>query len=211
MMQSDSRRAKAPLAIMTLAMACLLIVALTLPFWAAGPETPDFSGTWKLNKKESDNPREKLREAMPKGGPGLARGGVEIGGRPMGDPRMGPPPGAEGPRGGPGMLEPPERLEIEQDETKLSITDSRQVTRTFHTDGRKESVENERGDKIETSARWEDADLVIETRMPRGGKMVQTYQMAKGGGQLVIITKLENERASEPIVLRSVYDFVEKE
>jgi hypothetical protein len=109
------------------------------------------------------------------------------------------------------MLEPPERLEIEQDETKLSITDSRQVTRTFHTDGRKESVENERGDKIETSARWEDADLVIETRMPRGGKMVQTYQMAKGGGQLVIITKLENERASEPIVLRSVYDFVEKE
>jgi hypothetical protein len=78
----------------------LLAPAAPIAAGAAPSERPNFSGAWKLNVDASDNPREKMHEAMHgRGGPGGGFGGRGGYGRGGGG---GGPGGGGGGMGGPG-------------------------------------------------------------------------------------------------------------
>lgn len=177
------------------------------------PSPPDLSGKWQLNHKLSENPGDKMREAMAKGGPGDSPGGMPP---PGGGGFPGPPTGEGGPGGrrggfgrGPRVFGGAEKLEILQHEPELTINetgDSDVVrTRTIYTDGRKAEQSGEFGGKAETKAKWKGNKLVVETKTERG-KLTETYELASGVQQLYITTKIEDEHFPEPISFRRVYD-----
>src|SRR5271166_5411238 len=69
---------------------------------AAQAAKPSLSGTWKLNKDQSDDPRQKMREAMGSMGGGQGQGNENGGGNGSG--RTGRGQGGPGGAGGPGGM-----------------------------------------------------------------------------------------------------------
>lgn len=207
------------------AMLTLLVLASAAPASAVDdknkpkPAPPNISGRWRLNKSQSDDPREKMRQAMSRGDFPGGPGGGGPGGRPHSDGFPGgPPPGAEGggfpggpPPGGrpPGGMAAAEALEIVQGDGELTIneTGSSEVvrTRTINTDGRK-SEQSTPGGRAEVKGKWKGTKLVVEIKPERGGKLTETYELAPSGGQLYVTTKIENERLPQAVSIRRVYD-----
>jgi len=212
-----------------LALALLFIVGQTFVSAGAAGNTPDYStqqpdftGKWQINREQSDNPRDKMRNGNGRGpgtggpgGPPPGRGGFP----------EGPPPGGGGfPGGGdPPSQEQMERmrarmeegmrtaeaLEITQSGLEITVNetgDEKTVhTQTYFTDGRKSEQSTELG-KLETKAKWKGQRLVIEMKMERGGTITRTYELASAGRQLYMTVKIENERMPDAISIRSVYD-----
>lgn len=173
------------------------------------PAPPNISGRWRLNKSQSDDPREKMRQAMSRGDfPGRPGGGGPGGGPPPGGFPGGPPPGGDG-GGFPGGMEASEALEIVQGDGELTIneTGSSEVVRTriVYTDGRK-SEQSTPGGRAEIKGKWKGSKLVVEIKPERGGKLTETYELAPSGGQLYVTTKIENERLPQAVSIRRVYD-----
>ena len=82
---------------------------------AGAGENPSLAGTWKLNKDQSDNPREKMQEAMGNSGGGQGEGGGHHqGGQGGGQ-------GGGGRHGG-GMMEDMSQFTIAQTGSDIKIT-----------------------------------------------------------------------------------------
>lgn len=162
---------------------------------------PKLSGEWKFNKSSSDDVQAKLKNMMqPPGG---------MGGMPPG----GPPPGMMG-GGMPSQeemqamrekmekaLTAPENLSITQTETQITIVNSSEEgsTRTFFIDGRKP-------EKNEVSkAKFKKTQLIVETKMDKGPKIVEQYELSKDGKQLIVTIKMDTN-FGDGIKLRRVYD-----
>src|SRR5262245_17921857 len=153
---------------------------------------PTFEGLWEINRRKSDDPQSKMREAMGRRHGGGLRDGRSSGGGgglPSGDGFPGEPPLGDSPeRGKPpsgtqvGNASAPTEesmraadiLQIFQSDSEITVNetgDDRLVnTQTFYTDGRKTHQDTEYG-KLETNAKWVGNKLVVETKSQRGGKM----------------------------------------
>jgi len=187
---------------------------------------PTLEGLWEINRKKSDDPENKMREAIGRRHGGGLRDGRSSGGGglPDGDGFPGEPPLGDSPaRGTPPSgsqvgrasarteenMRAADILQIFQSESELTVNetgDDRLVnTATFYTDGRKTHQDTEYG-KLETNAKWVGDKLVVETKSQRGGKMIRTYELSSDGRELHVTLRMENKRMPQAISILSVYD-----
>jgi hypothetical protein len=80
------------------------------------------------------------------------------------------------------------------------------VSRRLFTDGRKVSATTPKGESVETTARWQCSYLLVVTQKANGGKLIQTYTLDQGAGQMIISTQITGQRLDRPIELHFVYD-----
>jgi len=163
---------------------------------------PRLGGTWKLNKDQSDDPRQKMQEAM--GNAGGAQGG---------NPNRGE--GRPG-RGGGGMMAEWAQLTVTQLDANVKVTGStgRTLANTAPPDDSAKSNDdandNSNSDRRRmgppVQAQWQANQLVVNGRGFGGGSTTRTFELSPDGKQLYVTTKITNERLSQPVTYRLVYD-----
>lgn len=180
------------------------------PAAAEMPRTKNLSGSWKLNKDESTQPKKRDDDAS---GGGRHGGGGRSGG--------GWPGGGRGGYGGGGMhrggmsdderkemqelTRPSETLDFTQDGAAIVMTDDLERHRTFYTDGRK--VKKPKGeDNQEFDAAWQEYRLVADFKGPDGNKIERTFEVLSGNQQLRGTIHFTMGRSQREVYLRYVYD-----
>lgn len=158
---------------------------------------PNLSGTWKLNEKQSDDPREKMREAMSQNasqGAGAMRPGRQ--GRRLG-------------RGG-GMMAEFSQLTINQTDKVVKVTGSSgRLIATSEPPSKDDENAQDNGGMMRFSpaeAKWQGSQLVAASHGFGGGTTTRTFELSPDGKQLYVTTKIENQRFSQPVTFRLVYD-----
>lgn len=175
---------------------------------ATTPDELGFSGVWERDAEESDDAREKMREAMesmrermrPPGGGGFGGRGRRGG--------MGPPGGgARGPRGdgpgGGGLGNIPDELSLDLVDEELHFDDGQRL-RIYDLDGEKHARETPGGMKLETTAELSGSVIRIEEKMERG-ETERKLELSPDGATLVMTLTIERGRMSEPVLIRTVY------
>jgi len=190
-------------------------------------------GAWKLNRDESDNPRQKSnqRSTSPStsnpggyGGPrtgwpggGMGGGGMGGGRQGNGGPQGGTQSGA--PKGGTPeekeryqeLLDPSERLDVEKRNDKDPIVEMMgdQGRKTiFYTDGNKPDAPAGVGTEV-VAANWDGAKLVSnDVSLPKGGTARRTYEVSPDGTQLWEEVEMVGGKDKNPSKFRFVYDAV---
>lgn len=156
---------------------------------------PDFSGHWTLDAKASDDPQERIKQAMKQarsGGQGMRGGG-------MGGKRQGR--GSQEGMGGRSEMPFDDRaalvataktLDITHEDPMLLIADETDRHQRLFTDFRGVSVSASGGGQPQAAvAGWEGDVLVVESRMNHGSRLVQQYRIDAGTGQLMISSAVE--------------------
>jgi hypothetical protein len=162
---------------------------------------PNLAGAWKLNEKRSDDPREKMREAMNASGSAGGRGGMMRGRR-----------GGRSGRGGGGMMAEFSQLTIDQTDKGVKVTGSSgRVIATSEPQPKDDqnAQENNGGMMMRfppAEAKWQGNQLVARSEGFGGGSVTRTFEMSPDGKQLYVTTKIENQRFSQPVTYRLVYD-----
>jgi hypothetical protein len=206
----------------------LLTLAIALAATTAGPTQspqpspateglPSFSGRWRFNPEQSEDARQKIREAQaarqPSGGPGGGgyggggyggghRGGG-YGGGGRGGGRMGSggrPPG-DSPDAMRSLFEAPEEMTITHTEAEIAVLEKDGRLRTLHPDGQKYKTDT--GSEIK--ARWDKQQLIVETKGERRPSLTETLGLSADRKQLVVTLRFEG-RSSGPVTVRRVYD-----
>jgi len=175
-------------------------------------------GTWKLNREESDDPRQKANQ----------RKSSNSGGNPggYGGPRLGWPGGGlgGGHHGNGGsqngtaedreryneVLDPSVRLELERKNDKDPIVEMMgdQGRKTvFYTDGHKPDAPEGVGTEV-VEARWDGAKLVSDSTLPKNGSLRRTYEVSPDGLQLWEEVEMVTGKDKYPAKFRFVYDAV---
>jgi hypothetical protein len=193
------------------------------------PELPprtNLAGAWKINHDQSDDPRQKVRQAegadrypggsnpgggYPGGGYPGGGGYPPFGGGPWGFPGS----GGGGPRNGGGDIEnnprlqslvrPADSVAVELKNQEIDVTEDQYRKLVFYTDGRKIGKQLD-DNRQEISAHWDGSHLVTDERSPLGGKMSRVYELASDGRQLFETLHIDNGRSGVPITIRYVYD-----
>jgi hypothetical protein len=189
---------------------------------------PSLAGKWTLNKEQSEDARQKMRDS---GGGGGGRSGGGFGGRGGGmggrggfggrggggfGGRGGGGGGGNGGQGGSGdadnasrggsmrsFFEPPDTLSITQTAEEIAVDDGQRVLH-LHPDGKKIKAEN---GGAETTTKWRGNELVVETKTERGTKIDSAYMSVPDKHQLYVTSTLEGR--SGPVTVRRVYDAAE--
>ncbi len=186
---------------------------------------PDFSGHWTLNAEASDDPREKMKEAMQamkqaKGGGrgmgggsgGQGRGGGKGGGRQGRGSSGGMGGRSEMPSGElSALIATTEKLNITHEDPMLLIADENDQRQRIFTDFRGASVSASGGlQQRVVVAGWEGASLVVETTTNNGARLVQNFQINAKTGQLLISAATQLP-GMQPVSYRLVYDRLKPE
>jgi hypothetical protein len=188
------------------------------------PKGVSLTGYWTLDRDRSDDPRQKVREAMEGMRPGDSIPGGEMPAGPgvdvmtPGDPRVHDPFGA--PRGRrPGTIGPDPRsavfAEIEQPK-ELTIAqrsalvliqegDDEDDVRGIHTDGQPRPIPGGGGTM---SGAWEDGHLVVETRRDDGLRRTETFELSADGRELTVTVHLAAPHMRS-LTVTSVYERAE--
>ena len=195
---------------------------------AASATSPSLAGKWTLNKELSEDARAKMGAANAgheggsgsggsgggggyggrgggfggHGGYGGHGGGGGYGGR-GGYGGSGGGGGDPSRHGGSGMrafFDPPENLTISQTADDIALDDGQRVVH-LHPDGKK--VKSENGGP-ETTTKWRENELVVESKSDRGAKMTTAYMLVPEKHQLHITSTVEGR--GEPVTVRRVYD-----
>ena len=200
-------------------MSGLALVALVLLGGGTAGETatPDFSGRWVLNKEQSDDPREKMRDGRGMGRPGGERGPRGGGiGRPGGGGMGGGMGGRRPPRDGDAAagrrgddrgaamratLEAAPELTITHTAREIAILEKDGRLRALHPDGAK--YKNASGAEVKT--RWDKDRLVVQTAQERGPGFTETWGMTGDPAQIVVLLRFEPPNGEE-VTLKRVYD-----
>lgn len=174
---------------------------------------PDFSGRWLLDPKASDDPRDRIRQAMTQAmgdGPGM-RGGMGRGGGMGGGRQGGKPPGGMAGRGeGPASGEIAElaavakTLDITHEDPLLVLADEHGRQQRLFTDFRGASVSISGAPQRVAVAGWEGPVLVVESRLNEGSKCVRQYRIDTETGRLMVSTAAGLRGAQ--VVFISVYE-----
>jgi len=200
------------------------------------PPRTTLAGSWKLNRDESDDPQQIVRDAEPPSsgttgrypGGGNPRGGYPGGGNPGGGYPGGGSPGGGYPGGGRRGGYP----SGEQQNTGQNIEDNPKMQPLIHPwallsielknpeidvtdyDRHKLSLYTD-GRKLqkskdnsdqEVAAHWDGSRLVSDEKSPLGGKMSRTFELSQDGRQLFETLHIANGRSDTPITIRYVYD-----
>lgn len=167
---------------------------------------PNLGGTWKLNKDQSDDPRQKMQDAM--GGAGGQGGGARGGGGANREPGAGRPG-----RGGGGMMAEWNQLTIDQTDAgvKVNGASGRLLATTDAQSSQPKSDNDNNGGMGErrfqpSVATWQGSQLVAKSQGFGGGTVTRTFELSPDGKQLFVTTKMENERLSQPVTYKLVYD-----
>ena len=175
---------------------------------------PDFSGHWALDAKASDDPQERIKQAMKQarsGGQGMRGGGMGGGG--MGGKRQGR--GSQEGMGGRSEMPFDDRaalvataktLDITHEDPMLLIVDENDRHQRLFTDFRGISVSASGGAQPQAAvAGWEGDVLVVESRMNHGARLVQQYRIDAETGRLMISSAVELPNREEA-TFHLVYD-----
>jgi hypothetical protein len=185
------------------------------------------NGRWRLNRDQSDDPREKLRSAMQdrdQNGPMGGHGGMGGSGVGIGIPGIGGIGGMGRPRGGPAsqggagagseeqrsrlrdLVQASDQLTIIQKGSEIDVKDADSRERSLFTDGRK--VEKAKKDSTQTQvkAHWDHGTLITDEKGPGGEKISHAYEITGDGKQMADTLTLESKHLNTPIIVRSVYD-----
>ena len=163
---------------------------------------PDLAGAWKLNKDQSDDPRQKMQEAM-----GGASGQGDSGGGARREPGTGRP--GRGPGPGGGMMAEWFQLTVTQTDAVVKVTGtSGRVLATSQGESKQASDNNGGiGERRfpPAVAEWQGSQLVAKSH-GFGGTTTRTFELSPNGKQLYVTTKMESERLSRPVTYKLVYD-----
>jgi hypothetical protein len=166
----------------------------------AADQIPNLAGTWKLNQDKSDNPRQKMQEAMGNSGNRQGGGGY---GRPR-----------EQGAGGRSMMNEFSQLTIVQSGSDIKVTgESGRTLAVLPADTNSNSDSSASPDNggqftpPPPTVHWQGSQLIAETTMRRG-KTTRTYELSPDGKELYLTTRMENPRFSQPVTYRLVYDLV---
>ncbi len=181
---------------------------------AAASQTakPSLAGTWKLNKDQSDDPRQKMQQAMANSGEGQGQGNGN-GGAANGGGRPGRGQGGPG-----GMMNEFAELTVTQLDANVKITGA--SGRTLATTTPPDSAADSKSDADASNAgggggqrrtppvaQWQGNQLVTTGRgFGGGGSTTRTYELSPDGKQLYVTTKITSERFTQPVTYRLVYD-----
>jgi len=166
---------------------------------------PNLAGQWKLNKDQSDDPRQKMQEAMAANGQGGGRGaGGEGGGGRRG-----------GGQGGAGaMMNDQAQLTILQTGTSVKVTSASGRVLAAYPEDQQAAKPSSNGENPDDDthtypppvAKWQGSQLVASMQGRRGGSTTRTYELSSDGKQLIVTTKMQNPRFTQPVTFRLVYD-----
>lgn len=185
---------------------------------ATGSGRQGLVGQWVLNAAESDDPRAKLAEGRPEGGPPGPGGGPGFGGPRRGGGFGGRGPGAGGRggsrgggrgadgEGGPRPDSRPlvlgaERFTITNLEPEVTILEPDGATRRLHADGK--TYKDSQG--AEVKARWQKDALVVETKAGRRGSK-ETWSATSEPRRLTVVVELDRPFRSDTVTIRRVFD-----
>lgn len=156
---------------------------------------PDFSGHWTLDTEASDDPQERIKQAMKQ----ARSGGQAMQGGGMGGKRQGR--GSQEGMGGRSEMPFDDRaalvataktLDITHEDPMLLIVDENDRHQRLFTDFRGISVSASGGAQPQAAvAGWESDVLVVESRMNHGSKLVQQYRIDAETGRLMISSAVE--------------------
>ncbi|MGH9733865.1 MAG: hypothetical protein ACRD8A_04670 [Candidatus Acidiferrales bacterium] len=161
---------------------------------------PNLAGTWTLNQKQSDDPRQKMQEAMKANANQNGSDDTNPGrtGRRRG----------RGGRGGM-MMRQFSQLTITQTDKGLNVTGAtgRLIATTEAQSNDQNADDNDGGMRRmrPAEAKWQGSQLVATSDM-FGGAITRTFELSPDGKQLYMTTKMENQRLSQPVIYRFVYD-----
>lgn len=161
---------------------------------------PNLAGTWTLNQKQSDDPRQKMQDAM----------NANANQNGSSDTNPGRTGGRRG-RGGRGgmMMRQFSQLTITQTDKGLNVagTTGRLIATTEPQANDQNSDDNGGGMRRmrPAEAKWQGSQLVATSDM-FGGTTTRTFELSPDGKQLYMTTKMENQRFSQPVTYRFVYD-----
>lgn len=187
----------------------LAVLAVSAVLRAAGPG--DLTGTWKLNREASDDPKQKLEEAArnappPSSGGGGRGHGMHHGGGSAPSPDGGRPEHAAGAGAdGPTLMKGLDVLTIEHHDPKLVITDSLGREHVLSTDGRKVEEEGARGKSV-IEAQWKDGHVVVHWEPEHGPSVTEAYAVTADGTQLTVTMQLDAKGRMPAVTIRRVYD-----
>jgi hypothetical protein len=178
------------------------------------PPRTTILGAWKLNRDESDDPRQHTQDSQGSNGGhgGGSGGGPRMGG---GWPGGGGGGGYGGHRGGGESDEqrqkmhelttPPRTLSMSMTGAEVDLLDDQNRKRAFMTDGRKLQKSKD-ANYQEIAAKWDGNRLVTEEKDPRGNKMSRTFELSEDGRQLYETLHMTSGRSNTPMTIRFVYD-----
>jgi hypothetical protein len=170
-------------------------------------------GSWKFNRDESDDPRDKMQQARGSGGGGgNSRMGVGFPGGGIGGPYGGRRGGGQGEsdsdREKMAELMSASRvltLAEAQKDAEVDVFDDQQRKRALFTDGRKLQKSKDDNNQ-EIAAHWDGKRLVTDEKNPRGGKMSRSYELSYDGTQMYETLHMTEGRNGSTVVIRYVYD-----
>lgn len=188
---------------------------------------PNLSGFWAVNKEQSDDAREKLKESMKdvRGmrsksgqhgmGGGSGRGGGSGkgggGGKKGGGKRTGSGQGRSGSSLQDMLLmfDAREALEITHEDPMLLITTEDGRMQRLFTDYRGIAISASGAIRQKLStAGWEGDILVVETTDNNGTRWIQRYQLNAQSGQLGVSNEIRLPMLEKPVRIDRVYDSV---
>ncbi len=101
---------------------------------------------------------------------------------------------------------PPLTLRITQSADTLTFTDANGQSRSFTANGKREQQVFD-ATHAESAARWEGPQLVVETDLPKGRKMISTYAIAPTTRQLLLRVSFERAPGQPaPFEIKYVYN-----
>jgi len=175
------------------------------------PPRQSILGAWKLNRDESDDPRQRNQDSRDSngGGYGGRRGGGGWPGGGMGGGRRGGMGGGESDEERQKMhelLSPPATMTLSMTGAEVDLHDDHDRKRAFMTDGRK--LKKSKDDNYqEIAAKWDGNRLVSDEKSPRGGKMSRSFELSPDGRQLYENLHIESSgRSNRSLDLHYVYD-----
>jgi len=189
-----------------------LAASAAVALLAASPS--DLTGTWKLNKDASDDPKKKIEDAQGdegggSGGGGGGGGGGWGGGHHGGGGWGGGHRGGGSRSGSSGPFQSPtglETLQIEHKDPRLVITDAEGKEHDLYTDGRKIEEERSYGGTTKITASWKDGHVVVETTPEHGAAYTETYAVTADGKQLTVTLKVKSHGRRQALEIKRVYD-----
>jgi len=166
-----------------------VVLALLSPA-ARGQSAVDFSGSWKLNPKRSDDPRVRIDAVV---GPEVSQ---DSGSRELERTRLRH-----------FMLNRADEfreIDIEQSASDFKIIPKNGNTAIFYF-GR-EHVRNGLGGNLRCKTHWQDSQLVIEQEGEDKTRSIQVFTLMPDGRQMIQAIRFENKRLSTPFEVRLLYD-----
>ena len=178
------------------------------------PPRTTILGAWKLNRDESDDPRQHTQDSQGSNGGhgGGSGGGPRVG---VGWPGGGGGGGYGGHRGGGEsdeqrqkmheLMTPPRTMSMSMTGAEVDLVDDQSRKRAFMTDGRKLQKSKD-ANYQEIAAKWDGNRLVTDEKDPRGNKMSRTFELSEDGRQLYETLHMTSGRSNTPTTVRYVYD-----